>query len=321
MDPLVAARFIQTYDVDRLKQDLAALDGTPWVPQPSPHLHDGDWVGLSLFSRGGRPETAYGTELTTDPYEPTDALRLTPYFREVLDSLPCPKGACRLLLLPPGAVIKPHRDDGMSLRTGMLRIHLPIVTHPDVVFLLGGHRCDWREGELWYGDFSREHEVQNRSPVTRVHMVLDVTVTDALVRMLPEEFVERQRRVGLTVHRDDRAGAADLDRFACDFAIPPGVVPRFLTGGGDGSIRVDGGRLVLVVDGRVLAALEPRGPKALGVVNMPPGVWFEVEEGPGGRRVSLVLTGMDTVPDRPGLSRVQDGSAIITFPPRAGASA
>lgn len=63
---------------------------------------------------------------------------------------------------------------------GEVRLHVPITTHPDVAFFLGGERVVLQPGECWYLDFNRPHRVDNPSDTDRVHRVLDCDVNDWL---------------------------------------------------------------------------------------------------------------------------------------------
>jgi len=79
----------------------------------------------------------------------------------------------------------------------LLRLHLPILTHPDVAFTIEGQRMNWKAGELWYGDFSRVHSVKNDSQIVRVHMVIDVQINDFVLSLFPEDFIARRRAEGI----------------------------------------------------------------------------------------------------------------------------
>ena len=65
-----------------------------------------------------------------------------------------------------------------NLPFGRLRFHVPILTPPEVEFVVGGMRVDMRPGELWALDTSYEHSVRNRSDQVRVHLVVEVVAND-----------------------------------------------------------------------------------------------------------------------------------------------
>jgi hypothetical protein len=219
----VAVRLFDDLDATRLARDLDALAQFPRAKQPGPY-HDGEWTGVSFYSKNGRYDNAEANH-GRRPFIPTEVLKSTPYIKEVLDRLPCPKHSVRLLALPPKAVIRSHRDPDISLQAGKVRLHVPITTHPDVEFLLGGLKHQWKVGELWYGDFSEPHSVTNHSAIVRFHLVIDVPVTTELLALFPSEYVAARRsRGGIAVHRPYfSVSADDLRRYECAFAAPPKV--------------------------------------------------------------------------------------------------
>jgi hypothetical protein len=274
-EPPVAIRLPRTFDVERLLSDLRAIEHTTWLRQPGGY-HDGRWTGLSLFAAGGRSDSAMGVAPSMDAPAATELLAQAPYFREVMDSFECPKLVARLLALPPGARINEHCDD-TTFQSGIVRLHVPVVTHPDVVFMIAGERCVWRAGELWYGDFSRVHSVENKSDVRRVHLVVDMLINDWLLGLFPAEFVQHQKDLGVSKYRAPVAlDATSLDRFVCDFQLPPGMVPM-APSGGEGSVQRLGSRLVVLVNDDPAFGLEPVSDTTLGIVGTGGGVVIECE--------------------------------------------
>src|SRR5262249_33508631 len=137
----------------------------------------------------------------------------------------------RILFLPPGGHIKDHFDFHTNFQFGLLRLHIPIITHPDVHFIIDGERVTWAAGELWYGDFSKVHSVKNDSPLVRTHMVIDVQVNEFLLSLFPEDFVARRRSEGISLTRESMpASESELRRFICDFRIPGALMPMFVIG-------------------------------------------------------------------------------------------
>ena len=54
-----------------------------------------------------------------------------------------------------------------------LRIHIPIITNPEVSFTCGDETVHMAAGECWLLDSFFRHSVDNRGSETRVHLVLD----------------------------------------------------------------------------------------------------------------------------------------------------
>ncbi|HXM54651.1 MAG TPA: aspartyl/asparaginyl beta-hydroxylase domain-containing protein [Candidatus Dormibacteraeota bacterium] len=266
------------FDVERLQADLDVLERRPWPPErpfimrtPFPArtmtYHDGKWRGLALRSQGGDPERTDPGGPGLDAFADTELLAQAPAIREVVDSLDCEKRSVRLLLLPPDAEVHPHTDPYHGFKYGQLRLHVPIRTHPDVRMRFGDEAFHWPAGELWYADFGRPHAVENRSRVTRVHLVIDALVTPALLRLFPEDVVAAEDASGILLHPPAVPATADeLRRYACDYRMPAALVQGLLeTDDGSvpgelgGQVRLDGGRLVLELEGTPLFALEPIG--------------------------------------------------------------
>ncbi len=77
-----------------------------------------------------------------------------------------------LTRLKPGGDIKPHIDEGESLKR-CHRIHVPILTNPDSLFIVGNLRFHMPEGEMWEINNRRTHAVQNNGTEPRVHLIMD----------------------------------------------------------------------------------------------------------------------------------------------------
>ena len=69
-----------------------------------------------------------------------------PYIKSILDEFKVEKKAVRLLNLKPGAVIKEHRDAELCYEMGEARIHIPIMTNPEVEFYVDNERFELLPG-------------------------------------------------------------------------------------------------------------------------------------------------------------------------------
>ena len=67
-----------------------------------------------------------------------------------------------------------------------MRLHIPVITNPDVEFLLNGTSVVMNEGECWYLRLSDPHSVANRGRTARVHLVIDATVNPWLKDIFTE---------------------------------------------------------------------------------------------------------------------------------------
>jgi hypothetical protein len=281
---LVAIRLPRTYDVELLQRDLRTLQEVQRAPQPGPY-HKGEWTGIALYSMGGKQST-FPSAAGTDLYQETEELQRAPYFRQILRDLECPKEVVRILFLPPEGHIKDHFDFHTSFQFGLLRLHIPIVTHPDVIFFIDGQQVVWKPGELWYGDFSKVHSIKNNSPIVRVHMVIDVQINDFVLSLFPEDFVARRRAEGISITTDPiPASEAELRRFACDFRIPGDFMPMFVIGkplstlakGAIASVRLIDGKLNVLIDNEPAFRLERIADDVFGISGLPPGMTLQIK--------------------------------------------
>lgn len=191
-----AAQLRPVFDSGRLAAELAAVTAHTWNVQRT-HTHGGqvgrpaaiDWRVLPLRSLGGDPERTDPGGPGPQPFKATRWLDQLPHLAQILDTVPAPLNAVRLMALGPGAVSKAHCDPKYRLDRGIVRLHIPIVTTDDAVLVLDGVEHCWQPGTCWYGDFSREHLVRNTSQtMTRVHVVIDALLTADLAAWFPDSW-------------------------------------------------------------------------------------------------------------------------------------
>ncbi|MDC8832466.1 aspartyl/asparaginyl beta-hydroxylase domain-containing protein [Alteromonas gilva] len=84
-----------------------------------------------------------------------------PYFQRII-----------LVRLAAGGCIDLHADHGFSL-SRCHRIHVPILSHPQVLFQVGDSERCLLPGEIWEINNRRIHGVTNRGCAPRVHLILD----------------------------------------------------------------------------------------------------------------------------------------------------
>jgi hypothetical protein len=296
----VAVCLRRGYDVEKLLLDLRSLSDTPSAPQPGPY-HKGEWTGIALHSMGGRA-SVFPSAPGTEQYRGTEALARTPYFRQILEELDCPKEVVRILSLPPGGYIKDHFDFHTSFQFGLLRLHIPIVTHRDVVFIIDGERVVWEPGELWFGDFSKVHSVRNNGDIVRVHMVIDVQINDFVLSMFPEDFIQRRRAEGISIsHKPLVSSELELRRCLCDFQIPGALMPLFVIGkplaslakGARAAVRLIDGQLTVLIEQTPAFTLFRTAEDAFGVSGLPSGVTLQLKfERHAVREVILRMKGL-----------------------------
>lgn len=160
------------FDAARLAKEIDAIEESAWRPHPQGHA--GNWA-LPLVAAGGDPTR----DATRGAMSPTPVLERLPYVRQVMASLDSTVGRSRLMRLDGNAEATSHVDTNYYWM-GRVRIHVPVITQPEVEFLCGAARVHMRAGECWIFDTFNTHNVINPLPTRRIHVVVDTVGSDAL---------------------------------------------------------------------------------------------------------------------------------------------
>ncbi len=176
-------RYLQlpfNYDVLQLQQEATMVSGA-WKKHFNERDYEGDWSGIALRSPGGNIDNLFAETFGAQvAFENTPLMADCPYIASIVAGLECEVTSVRLLKLAQGAIVKEHTDVGLNFESGEARLHIPVVTHPGVEFVLDGHSIHMEEGTCWYINASLPHRLANPSPVHRVHLVIDCMVNDWL---------------------------------------------------------------------------------------------------------------------------------------------
>ncbi|WP_157807402.1 aspartyl/asparaginyl beta-hydroxylase domain-containing protein [Hymenobacter chitinivorans] len=177
-------RFDQQFDAARLQQEVARLTTALWQDHYNRGGYEGSWRTLQLRALHGQLTNNVASHAGTLPdaaaFRDTPLLAQCPYTKEVLDFFQIEKTAVRFMQLDAGAVIKPHCDPDLNFEQGEVRLHIPVLTNPQLHFYLEEERLVLDEGSCWYLNLSRPHQVKNEGATARVHLVLDGIVNDWL---------------------------------------------------------------------------------------------------------------------------------------------
>jgi hypothetical protein len=176
------------FDPALLARDLQILTETDWIDHFLTDRYDGDWDVFPLRGPKGaiHPVMMVATTPGVKEFEDVPALADCPYFRSVIDSFNAEIRSVRLLRLTPGSIIKEHTDHEYTGDDGTLRIHIPVVTNPDVVFLLNGKRIVMEAGSAWVLRLKDPHSVANNGTADRIHLLVDLTMNEQLAAMLKD---------------------------------------------------------------------------------------------------------------------------------------
>lgn len=165
------------FDPASLAADLDRMTET-WTSHFIADHYDGDWSVIPLRFPAGttHPVARIFSNPTATRFVDSPLLAACPALRAALDTLACPLLAVRLMRLGPGSIIREHVDPDLDAEQGTVRLHVPVVTNPEVDFRLNGRQVLMEAGSLWYLRLSDPHSVANRGETERVHLVIDATV-------------------------------------------------------------------------------------------------------------------------------------------------
>ncbi|HEX2747369.1 MAG TPA: aspartyl/asparaginyl beta-hydroxylase domain-containing protein [Verrucomicrobiales bacterium] len=175
------------FDAVALRKDLEGFLAGEFVPHFNVHQYAGDWSAIPLRSVGGSVDQIFPDPEQSQAFADTPWMERCPGVRAVLEAFPCPLLAVRFLRLKAGSIIKEHRDYELGFDDGEVRLHVPVMTNPEVEFVLNGNRIVMQEGECWYVNVNFPHKVANRGETDRVHLVIDCAVDEWLRALMLRE--------------------------------------------------------------------------------------------------------------------------------------
>ena len=163
----LASEFIRLpfmFDVEKLTEEVLAFDPDEWLP----HVQgfDGNKAIPLISLNGGMNDDFNG------PMKVTEKLERSPYIRQVIASFGEVFGRSRLMGLAGSYSVPEHRDVNYHWYS-RVRIHIPVITNPEVLFYCGDTHVHMAAGETWIFDAWKKHRVENASDEFRVHLVID----------------------------------------------------------------------------------------------------------------------------------------------------
>ena len=148
--------------------------------------YEGDWDVLPLRAKAGATHPVamiYSDPVAVD-YVDTPYLERALHLRAIIAQFACTVLSTRLMRLTPGSTILEHSDHDLDAALGRARLHVPLTTNDDVMFLLNHVAVDMAPGSVWYLRLADPHSVHNGGATDRVHLVIDVLVNDWVVAQL-----------------------------------------------------------------------------------------------------------------------------------------
>jgi hypothetical protein len=152
------------FDVARLAHELDLLSSARWRLHPD--RTNGN-SALPLISGGGGDNDDAAGDMRPTPY-----LASSPYVKQVMAFFDEVFGRSRFMRLAPGSEVSLHVDVHHHW-FNHVRIHIPVVTNPDVIFYCGDEQMHMPAGECWIFDTWRPHRVVNGGRQSRTHLVID----------------------------------------------------------------------------------------------------------------------------------------------------
>jgi len=198
------------FDVDRLRAEVAALPANAWAHHPN-QIQGNSAVRL-ISVDGGENDDVNGR------MQATAHLEQSPYIRQILASFGVVWSRSRLLRLAAGATVPEHADINYHWFT-RVRLHIPIVTRPEVRFYCGDQVVHMGAGEAWVFDNWRTHRVENFTPDERIHLVADTSGSASFWRLVAQS--ENAREVQQVPYLEDRQLMPLTERVK----LPPVMVP------------------------------------------------------------------------------------------------
>jgi hypothetical protein len=158
------------FDVERLAKEVAQLPESSWIDHPSDYQGN---LAVPLISLHGEDNNDFNGEMKTTPH-----LDKCEYLQQVIASFGEVIGRSRLMRLEGNCDVKEHAD-GHYHWYSRVRIHVPIITYPEVTFYCGDEHVHMGAGECWIFNSWLKHRVVNPTPHTRIHLVIDTTGSSA----------------------------------------------------------------------------------------------------------------------------------------------
>ena len=203
------------FDAARMAAEVEALPGEAW--QAHPTGFKGNSAVPLISVDGGQNDTIAG------PMAETPWLKQSPYLRQVLAAFGVVFGRSRLMALAGGAEVPLHCDVNYHWFT-RVRIHVPVVTFPEVEFHCADQVVNMSAGEAWIFDNWKMHRVVNPTAERRVHLVADTAGSAAFWQMV-DAALEQPDAPRRTIDFDPEAETQLLtERHNAPEVMPPGEI-------------------------------------------------------------------------------------------------
>ncbi|NND68442.1 MAG: hypothetical protein HKN19_12715 [Halioglobus sp.] len=175
------------FDPERLSLELAQVPAHAWTRHPSGY--EGNSALILLSANGGENDDMSGAML------PTPWLDEFPYVKQILDTFDSVWGRSRFMRLEGESEVPLHTDIHYHWHD-RVRIHVPVITDPEVLFHCGDEAIHMAPGEAWIFDAWTMHRVVNPKSAARIHLVADTTGSASFWKLVKEARTPEDIRLG-----------------------------------------------------------------------------------------------------------------------------
>ncbi len=213
------------FDIDRLVEEVATFSESDWMSHPMNYKGNS---AIPLISVNGEFNDEF-----TGPMATTPALDRCPYIQQVLATFNCVFGRSRLMRLEGQCEVPPHSDITYHWYS-RVRIHVPIITYPDVTFYCNQKKVHMAAGEAWIFDSWKTHRVVNPQHKPRIHLVADTAGSADFWQMIErsERPVEPASNASdetvLIPYQPDKKQTILTEKFNGHIVMSPGEVDALL---------------------------------------------------------------------------------------------
>ncbi len=182
-----------SFDADALAAEIAVLSESAWRPHPQGFAGNS---AIPLVARDGDPSS----DAVSGPMRPTPQLLACPYLLQTMAAIGGVWGRSRLMRLSGNAEVQSHVDVDYYWREHV-RVHVPIVTQPEVRFECGNAAVNMAAGECWLFDTWSRHRVLNAASLSRIHLVADTVGGPGFWNLVAGARVPEAAPPGWKAHR------------------------------------------------------------------------------------------------------------------------
>ena len=221
-----------SFDAERMADEATQLPETAWMQHPSRMSGNS---AVALVSRNGEDNDDFDGAMQETPH-----LRSCPYIRQAMASFGEVFGRSRLMKLGAGAEVAQHVDFNYHWYT-RVRIHIPIITNPKVIFYCADQHTHMQAGECWIFNSWRRHRVTNESDEDRIHLVIDTAGSSRFWRLVREmkqyDSLTEAERIDAITQRIAFEPGKEVELLTERFNIAPVMSPGEVDALVDGVVR------------------------------------------------------------------------------------